>query len=237
MFNIAKITEQWATGEGLAVQKLESVESTNSFAKEQIGKDTNLPLIILAEEQTKGRGRGVNSWTSTGNGESLICSVIFKIDKPAQPIATPCFGWAVYRALNESFGLDFSVKAPNDIHIESSKVGGILLESVSQGEDHHLILGLGINVFSHPSIDNSNSLINFMPDKDVQENQWIQFLSLLMSFSTQAAMASTEANMSEIIVEELEGALKKYTHNEIEKLQTDGGFTLSDGTSSNWRDL
>jgi BirA family biotin operon repressor/biotin-[acetyl-CoA-carboxylase] ligase len=237
MFNIAEISEQWAIQEGVAVHKLESVESTNSYAKDQISKNENFPLLILAGEQTAGRGRGSNTWTSTGNGESLICSIVFKIDKSAQPIATPCFGWAVYRALNESFGLNFSVKIPNDIYIEDAKVGGILLESVTQGDEHHLILGLGINVFSHPSVDNSGSIVNFTEDEDVQENQWIQFLSLLMSFSNQAAIASTEENMSEIIVEELERAVKNYTHNEIESLSTDGGFTLSDGVHSNWREL
>jgi len=237
MFNIAEISEQWAKQENHSVVKLESVKSTNSFAKNQIAQTENFPLLVVAEEQTEGRGRGSNTWTSTANGESFLCSMVFELEKPAQPIATPCFGWAVYRALKESFGLDFSVKAPNDIYIEDSKIGGILLESVSQGESHHLILGLGINVFSHPSVDNSNSILNFTEDKDVQENQWIQFLSLLTSFSTQAAIASTEEHMSEIIVEELEEALKKYAHNEIAKLHTDGGFTLTDGSSSNWREL
>jgi len=237
MFNIAEISEQWAKQEGFTVFKLDSVDSTNTFAKDQINKNENFPFIVLAEEQTAGKGRGTNTWTSTGNGEALICSIVFKIEKPAQPIATPCFGWAVYRALNEIFGLNFSVKAPNDIYIEDSKVGGILLESVTQGDHHHLVLGLGINVFSHPTVNNSGSLVNFAQDEDVQENQWLQFLSLLLSFSTQAAIASTEENMSEIIVEELETGLKNYNHNEIETLKTDGGFELSDGTTSNWRDL
>lgn len=237
MFNIAEISQQWATQEKISVERLETVNSTNLYAKEQISKHTDFPFLILADEQTAGRGRGTNSWTATGNGESLICSIVFKLDKPAQPIATPCFGWAVYRALNEIFGLEFSVKAPNDIYIDGSKVGGILLESVSQGDNHHLILGLGINVFSHPSVDNSNSLTNFIEDKDIQENQWLQFLSLLMALSTQASLASNEEHMSEIIVEELEEAIKKYTHNEIAKLHTDGGFTLSDGVSAHWRDL
>jgi len=237
MFNIAEISEQWAKQEGITCHRLESVESTNAFAKDQISKSDSFPFLVIAEEQTQGRGRGTNTWTSTPNGESFIASVVFKLEEAAQPIATPCFGWAVYRALNESFGLDFSVKAPNDIYIKDSKIGGILLESVTQGSDHHLVIGLGINVFSHPSVDNSNSILNFMENTEIQENQWIQFLSLLKAFSTQAALASSEEHMSEIIVEELEEAIKKYAHNQIDKLNTDGGFTLNDGVTANWRDL
>ena len=237
MFNITEVSEQWAKQEGFSVDRFDVLNSTNSFAKAQLESFENFPHIVLTEQQTQGRGRGTNTWVSTGDGDSLLCSISFKLDGPPQPIATPCFGWAVYRALSESFNLDFSVKAPNDIYIEISKIGGLLLESVSKGDEHNLIFGLGLNIFSHPSVDNSNALLNFMDGADVQENQWLQFLSLLLPLSRQAATACTEEHMSQIIVEELEAALKKYARNEIDKLMTDGSFVLTDGTTSHWREL
>lgn len=237
MFNIAETSHQWALQEELDSTLLETTESTNTYAKDNLSSFAKFPAFVFTSEQTKGRGRGENTWSSIGNGESLLCSIVFKLQKPPQPIATPCFGWAVYRALNESLNLNFSVKAPNDIYIEDSKVGGILLESVSKGDEHHLILGLGVNVFSHPTVDNSNSLINFMESGELEENQWIQFLSTLKSLACQAAVNSNEELMSEVVIEELELALKNYKYNEIETLLNDGGFTLSDGVTSNWRDL
>lgn len=237
MFNIAETTGLWAKQEGISHAVLETIGSTNAFAKENFKKENNLPYLVVTNEQTAGRGRGTNTWTSPGAGQGFLCSMVFKLDKAPQPIAAPCFGWAVHRALNEAFHLDFSVKAPNDIYIGDQKLGGILLESVSQGDEHYLILGLGLNVFSHPEVSNSNSILNFMEDREVEENQWEQFLSHLLSLSSQAAIACQESKISEVIIGELDSALKKYSNNEIAELLNDGGLRLNDGSVTNWRDL
>ncbi len=237
MFNIEEVSGNWAKQEGIEHTVLESTESTSDYAKNNLSSFEKKPHLIFTGEQTMGRGRGTNTWISSGKGESLLCSFIFQLEKAPQPIAAPCFGWAVYRALNESFDLNFSVKAPNDIYIGKNKVGGILLESVSQGDTHHLILGLGINVFSHPNIDNSSSLLNFIETNEIEENQWEQFLSHLLSLSSQAAIAAQDSEISEVITGELEEALKKYDNNMIEALLADGGLKMNDGSTTNWREL
>lgn len=237
MFNIAEVSGQWAKQEGIEHTVLPSIGSTNDYAKEHLASMTENIHLVFTSEQTKGKGRGENTWSSPESGHGLLCSFVFKLNKAPQPIATPCFGWSVYRALSESFDLDFSVKAPNDIYIGESKVGGILLESVSQGDSHHLILGLGLNIFSHPNIDNSSSFMSFMGEDIIEENQWEQFLSLLVSLSSQAASASQDEKISQAIIDELEVALKKYYKNEIESLLTDGGLKLRSGSVTNWREL
>ncbi len=237
MFNIAEQTENWAKAEGINLTVLESVGSTNSYLKENLSKVGSLPHWVVTHTQTNGRGRSQNTWASPDAGHGFLCSVLFKLDQSPQPISAPCFGWAVYRALNEAFHLDFSVKAPNDIYIGEHKIGGILLESVSQGDEHFLILGLGLNVFSHPEVDNSNSILNFMEDREIQENQWDQFLSHFMTLTSQASIACTETEMSDVITDELEKALKKYDQNEIDTLLKDGGLKLMNGSTVNWRDL
>ncbi len=237
MFNIAEASGRWAKQEEIKCTVLPSTESTNDYAKKNLSSMGESLHLVFTSLQTKGRGRGSNKWISPKEGHGLLCSFVFKLDRPPQPIATPCFGWSVYRALSESFDLDFSLKAPNDIYLGKSKLGGILLESVSQGDQHSLILGLGLNVFSHPSVDQSDCLTNFMNGESLEENQWEQFLSLLVSFSSQAASASQENTISQTIIDETEAALKKYPENGITSLLPDGGLKLNDGSTTNWREL
>ncbi|MGH1468675.1 MAG: biotin--[acetyl-CoA-carboxylase] ligase [Bdellovibrionales bacterium] len=237
MFNIAEVSGNWAKQENIEHTVLSSIESTSDYAKNNLSSFENKPHLVFTSEQTMGRGRGSNTWVSSKDGEALLCSFVFQLEKAPQPIAAPCFGWAVYRALNESFDLEFSVKAPNDIYIGKNKIGGILLESVSQGDSHHLILGLGINVFSHPNIENSSSVLNFIESNEIEENQWEQFLSHLLSLSSQAAIAAQDNEISKVIISELETALKKYDNNQIETLLANGGLKLSDGSTTNWREL
>ena len=92
MFNIADTTGLWAKQEGLSHTVLETVESTNTFAKENFKIEGNLPYLVVSSEQTAGRGRGTNTWTSPGEGQGFLCSMVFKLEKAPQPIAAPCFG-------------------------------------------------------------------------------------------------------------------------------------------------
>lgn len=237
MFDIGQISLNWAKQEGLSLFYKENLKSTNACAKEKINAFETFPALVLTSLQKEGRGRGNNLWASGQKGKSLTMSLVFELEKAPQPISSPCFGWATYRALSENFDLDFSLKAPNDIYIEKHKVGGILLESISQGEKHHLVFGLGINVFENPKIDNSGALIEFAKDHVLQGNQWVDFMSSLYSYSTQAAIACQEPELSETLVEELEVGLKAYENNEIKSLEKDGGLLLNNLSHIKWSNL
>ena len=76
-----------------------------------------------------------------------------------------------------------------------------------------------------------------MEDREIEENQWEQFLSHLLSLSSQAAIACQENQISDVIIGELEEALKKYSKNEIVELLNDGGLRLNNGSVTNWREL
>ncbi len=237
MFNITETSGLWAKEENFKHITLTSIDSTNNYAKENIVSFNQSPYLIFASEQTKGRGRRENTWVSPSKNTGLLCSFVFKVNTPPQPIAVPCFGWAVYKALSGAFNVNFNVKAPNDIYIQESKVGGLLLESVSKGNDHHLILGLGLNIFSHPNINNSNSILNFIKKREIKESQWKQFLSHLISLSSQAAIAAQDSKISKPIIAQLEPALKKHENNKIKSLLPNGGLELNNGTTIHWRDV
>ena len=125
------------------------------------------------------------------------------IDGPLHPTISPMIGLALYRAAVSTWPfLNFSLKAPNDLYINRKKIAGLLLEIVSQGDDHRLLLGLGINVLSAPENVETASAISkeLAKDTPLLAQDWTSFLERLLfeiSFSLQLAyepMNSTSTN-------------------------------------------
>ncbi len=125
------------------------------------------------------------------------------IDGPPRPTITPMIGLALYRAAVSTWPfLNFNLKAPNDLYIGNKKVAGLLLETLSQGEDHRLLLGLGINVLSAPESVQTASAISkeLSTATPLLAQDWIAFLERLLfeiSFSLQTSfepMNSTSTN-------------------------------------------
>ncbi|MBP6672005.1 MAG: biotin--[acetyl-CoA-carboxylase] ligase [Bacteroidetes bacterium] len=133
---------------GRTVYSFESIDSTNTFAR---GLDRNSAphgTVVIADEQTSGRGRLQREWIST-KGMNLLLSVIlypeFNIEKTA---LLPLIGsLAVSDAVDALTGLTTSCKWPNDVLIGHKKFCGMLLESASGSSGiEKIILGIGINV-------------------------------------------------------------------------------------------
>ncbi len=145
----------------------QEIGSTNDRALElaQVA-DSQFPLLVLAESQTAGRGRGTNQWWS--NTGALTFSVMLATEPAGLP--TECWpqvsltvGLAVCEALEEllSRGVPTTslstlpavqLKWPNDVYIEGRKICGILVETP---RDHRgrLLLGIGIN--ANNSVDDA----------------------------------------------------------------------------------
>lgn len=125
-----------------------ALSSTNDRARE-IAAETNrpLPLLIVADAQTAGRGRGANRWW-TGKG-SLAFSVL--IDPAALGIDRRCCGLISLTsavALVETLapllpGQVVGLHWPNDVYAASRKLAGILVEALPDGRH---IIGIGLNV-------------------------------------------------------------------------------------------
>lgn len=120
----------------------EHAGSTNDEIRLLADAGTSEGLILLAENQTAGRGRRGAAWFSPP-GESLAFSILLRPEEPKAwwPRLALATGLAVAEAL-ESFGLEAGIKWPNDIWIRQRKVAGILVES---GKDF-VIIGIGLNV-------------------------------------------------------------------------------------------
>ncbi|MGB9780506.1 biotin--[acetyl-CoA-carboxylase] ligase [Caldanaerobacter sp.] len=125
----------------------ESLSSTNDMAKELAYKVPN-GTVIVAEEQTKGRGRMGRSWFSEKNS-CILTSVILKPQiRPEKTVSlTQVAALAVVKAIEEVCSIKTKIKWPNDIILNSKKVCGILTEMSSEIDVvNYIVIGIGINV-------------------------------------------------------------------------------------------
>lgn len=126
---------------------LNKVESTNSLAlndPELLKKDG---LIILADVQTKGRGRKARKWISHIPGNLYFSCIIH--DNTACPVisAIPLIaGISLHHALTEIGVACVSIKWPNDVLIKGRKVAGILVEAKSEKRLTTIVVGIGLNI-------------------------------------------------------------------------------------------
>lgn len=131
---------------GKNVISFKSLESTNKTAKD-IAFDELEGTVVIAEEQTGGRGRLGRQWISLKR-KGLYFSVILKPDTEITKVSklTLLGAAAVNRALLD-LGIKSEIKWPNDIVIQGKKVAGILTEmSCELGTINYIIMGIGINV-------------------------------------------------------------------------------------------
>ncbi|MDI3518428.1 MAG: BirA family transcriptional regulator [Caldanaerobacter sp.] len=125
----------------------ESLSSTNDMAKELAYKVPD-GTVIVAEEQTKGRGRMGRSWFSE-KSSCILTSVILKPQiRPENTVAlTQVAALAVVKAIEEVCSVKTKIKWPNDIILNSKKVCGILTEMSSEIDVvNYIVIGIGINV-------------------------------------------------------------------------------------------
>lgn len=133
---------------GRDILSYRTLGSTNQLgfrlAESGVGEGT----LIVADEQTKGRGRMGRGWYSPPK-LGLWMSLILRPDIP--PFKAPglsiCAGLALAQAIGSLTGMDAKIKWPNDCLINGRKVGGILLElSAELDRINFVIVGIGVNV-------------------------------------------------------------------------------------------
>ncbi len=135
---------------GHTIYHHDSVESTMPLAH-KVAPTARSGTIILADEQTQGRGRLARRWDAPP-GLGLLLSVLIKPPHlPQLPAQLPMIGGlAVINALESAWPATLGhlwLKWPNDLLLDGGKVGGLLIESALMGSQmSHAVLGMGINV-------------------------------------------------------------------------------------------
>lgn len=146
---------------------LEEVASTNTYLLKVVnaGDPTALfpmPMLVGADRQTQGRGRGRNRWWAAEG--ALTFSLIFEPVRYGIPVSRwPMLSLASGLAICESLegglpGRSVRVKWPNDVYVDDRKLCGILIESATLQDPNsvarvphppgptHLVIGVGVNV-------------------------------------------------------------------------------------------
>lgn len=195
---IGEVTAKWAQSQKIKTNYSRKTESTSTQAKKEAFSDEALNehlLLYIAEEQSLGRGRGQNSWNQSRAGAQLLSTWSFMTDQASLPILSPLIGLSIYRAALATWPfLEWNLKAPNDLYIVDKKVAGILIESVSQGDEHRLLVGFGINVLESPDeVKHATSIIEELDEETpLLAEDWIAFLERILFEISYALQLSFE---------------------------------------------
>ena len=109
-------------------------------------------IVVIAEEQTSGRGRFNRVWISP-RGENLSFSVLLRPTAAQMPYVNMAATIAVARTLAVVTSLAPTIKWPNDVRIRGRKASGILVETAMDADAvDHTVVGIGVNVNFDPSL-------------------------------------------------------------------------------------
>ena len=122
---------------GFHFDVLEQIDSTNSELMRRARSGQMQPVLVLAGQQTEGRGRLGRRWSS---------DLSFSLGVPLSTVNWSGLSLAVGLSLVQSLHPDLGLKWPNDVWWNGRKLAGILIETASFGTVRYLVVGIGINV-------------------------------------------------------------------------------------------
>ncbi|AKG74092.1 biotin--[acetyl-CoA-carboxylase] ligase [Salinicoccus halodurans] len=142
-------------GQSGLFSNVEYFTTTPSTQKEafRMLSETKDSFMVVAEEQTQGRGRFDRHWDSPGK-TGIYISLVLRPNIPITEIIrfNLFISLAISKSLDEAFGVDTGIKWPNDIYLDDKKICGFLTEVVSEsGVINAIICGIGINIFKDDS--------------------------------------------------------------------------------------
>jgi len=144
--------------------------STNDLALKLAAQAEVLPLLIVTDCQTGGRGRGRNTWWAREGSLTfslLLDPAMYGIDARSWPLISLVTAIAVADTLEEFVpAIPVGLKWPNDVHLAGKKIGGILVEPARQ-TGQRLVIGIGINILN--SLANAPSEIRDLATSIVDE--------------------------------------------------------------------
>lgn len=142
------------------ISLFESTDSTNGQAKDLCVQGAPEGTLVLAEQQTAGRGRRGRTWQSPGR-VNLLLSIVLR--PPIEPerafVLTMILALAAGDGVSDICGLRPVIKWPNDLYVGGRKLAGILTEfSVKENRIEYMVLGMGLNVNWDP--DENPDILN-----------------------------------------------------------------------------
>ena len=127
---------------------LDCIDSTNTYAKRLAEEGAPEGTLVVAEEQTGGKGRRGRIWT-TSKGANIMMTLLLRPKVRPEHVSrlTLLMAMAVSRGICKITGLQAGIKWPNDVVVQGKKVCGILTElSMEVDYINYVVIGTGINV-------------------------------------------------------------------------------------------
>ena len=169
---------------------LETTTSTNRVAAELAAETEGEGLLVIADQQTSGRGRLGRQWFSPA-GQSLLFSLLLRpcLEQEKFPQLAALTAISLHQTLTAFFPkLPLGLKWPNDILADGRKISGILCEAGQcQGHPPHVVVGLGLNVstprenFPPELQDSASSLLTLSGELVPRYHLLAHFLGFLES--------------------------------------------------------
>jgi BirA family biotin operon repressor/biotin-[acetyl-CoA-carboxylase] ligase len=154
---------------GRKIIYLPSIASTMDIARLEALKGAVEGTVIIAGEQTGGRGRLKRTWLAPKGNIAL--SIVLYPDVASLPYLIMIASLAVVKSIESVTGIKGQIKWPNDILINGKKVSGILIENEVRGNKvGYSILGIGINVTlkANDSADIANTATSLKRESGVK---------------------------------------------------------------------
>lgn len=132
---------------GREIRYFSRIDSTNQYAKRIAEEGAADGTLIIADEQTAGKGRSGRTWV-TPPGQAIAFTLLLRPKLPVNRISmvTLVMGLAVAKAVNTLYGAGAGIKWPNDVVTGGKKLCGILTEMSAEIEHvHYIVIGVGIN--------------------------------------------------------------------------------------------
>lgn len=137
---------------GHRIYHYDLIGSTMDETRRLVSEGAAEGTVVIAEEQTAGRGRFNRAWVSP-RGENLSFSVMLTPLASQLPYMNMAATLAVARTVADCADLQPTIKWPNDVRVGGLKISGILIESAIESEDAVCaIIGIGVNVNFDPSL-------------------------------------------------------------------------------------
>ena len=130
------------------IEYFKEIDSTNTKAKDLAQGGAPEGTVVIAEKQTKGRGRRGRTWLSP-EGDGIYATLILRpaMSPGEAPRITLMTAVAVAEALLSLIQIDIRIKWPNDILVNGRKLAGILTEITADMDAvNYIVVGLGLNV-------------------------------------------------------------------------------------------
>ena len=139
-----RLTTKWI---GCKVVSVDSCSSTNDIARDLARQGEPSGTLVLAERQSRGRGRAGRVWHSPA-GAGIYASLIVRPEDPPTSTAVLQFttGVAVAHAAMKKTGKPARLRWPNDLLFAGRKAAGLLVEAIDGADTPALIIGIGLNV-------------------------------------------------------------------------------------------